>query len=375
MSWWSDDTASDPFDYDDSEIRERPNRHGSRPRTKNRPEHADAVTGMIIAVDRGRFTVLVPAPVPGATADRDVVTTIVTASRARELGKKAVINGDRVDLVGDVTGEPGTLARIVRVQERSTILRRSADDTDAVERVIVANADQLLIVVAAANPEPRLRLVDRYLVAAFDADIKPILCITKTDVADPTEFLSNFAGLDVPVFLSATDNVPLDALQRALAGHSTVAVGHSGVGKSTLVNVLVPGAHRAIGHVNQVTGRGRHTSSSTVTLKLESPYGSGWVIDTPGVRSFGLGHVNPENILGSFSDLATLAERCPRGCTHLPDSPDCAMIEAVEAGALGAAGAGRLDSLQRLLTTFADKGSHTVNRSDPDQRLEDQSTL
>jgi ribosome biogenesis GTPase len=355
MSWWSDDTSSDPFDYDDSEIRERPNRHGSRPRTKNRPEHADAVTGMIIAVDRGRFTVLVPAPSttpantpgPGATptladsanlapstaTNPDTETTIVTASRARELGKKAVVNGDRVDLVGDVTGEPGTLARIVRVQERSTILRRSADDTDAVERVIVANADQLLIVVAAANPEPRLRLVDRYLVAAFDAGIKPILCITKTDVADPTEFLSNFAGLDVPVFLSATDNVPLDALQRALAGHSTVAVGHSGVGKSTLVNVLVPGAHRAIGHVNEVTGRGRHTSSSTVTLKLESSYGSGWVIDTPGVRSFGLGHVNPDNILGSFSDLATLAGKCPRGCTHLPDSPDCAMIEAVEAGA------------------------------------------
>jgi ribosome biogenesis GTPase len=385
MSWWSDDTSSDPFDYDDSEIRERPNRHGSRPRTKNRPEHADAVTGMIIAVDRGRFTVLVPAPsttpaytppadTPADTSpdasDPDIETTIVTASRARELGKKAVVNGDRVDLVGDVTGEPGTLARIVRVQERSTILRRSADDTDAVERVIVANADQLLIVVAAANPEPRLRLVDRYLVAAFDAGIKPILCITKTDVADPTEFLSNFAGLDVPVFLSATDNVPLDALQRALAGHSTVAVGHSGVGKSTLVNVLVPGAHRAIGHVNEVTGRGRHTSSSTVTLKLESPYGSGWVIDTPGVRSFGLGHVNPENILGSFTDLAALADKCPRGCTHLPDSPDCAMIEAVEAGALGAAGAGRLDSLQRLLTTFADKGSHTVSKSDSERRIE-----
>lgn len=398
MSWWSDDTASDPFDYDDSEIRERPNRHGSRPRTKNRPEHLNAVTGMIIAVDRGRFTVLVPAPAtnpantpaaqtsepstttPIATAaNPEAETTIVTASRARELGKKAVVNGDRVDLVGDVTGEPGTLSRIVRVQDRSTILRRSADDTDAVERVIVANADQLLIVVAAANPEPRLRLVDRYLVAAFDAGIKPILCITKTDVADPTQFLSNFAGLDVPVFLSANDNVPLDALQRALAGHSTVAVGHSGVGKSTLVNVLVPGAHRAIGHVNEVTGRGRHTSSSTVTLKLESPYGSGWVIDTPGVRSFGLGHVNPENILGSFSDLAALAEKCPRGCTHLPDSPDCAMIEAVEAGALGAAGAGRLDSLQRLLTTFADKGSHTTNRSDPDQRSDtrpaDQATL
>ena len=82
----------------------------------------------------------------------------------------------------------------MRIGERSTLLRRSADDTDEVERIIVANADQMLIVVAAANPEPRIRLVDRYLVAAFDAGIQPLLVITKTDLADPAEFLENFAG-------------------------------------------------------------------------------------------------------------------------------------------------------------------------------------
>jgi ribosome biogenesis GTPase len=108
------------------------------------------------------------------------------------------VTGDHVDLVGDATGEPGTLARIVRIGERSTLLRRSADDTDEVERIIVANADQMLIVVAAANPEPRIRLVDRYLVAAFDARIQPLLVVTKTDLADPSEFLGNFAGLDLP---------------------------------------------------------------------------------------------------------------------------------------------------------------------------------
>lgn len=347
MSWWDDVDDDDGAyaEYDESSVRVRPNPKGTRPRTKIRPGHEDAVTARVLGVDRGRYTVMVDED---GDDERQVI-----AARARELRKQAVVTGDRVDLVGDTTGEPGTLARIVRILPRTTLLRRSADDTDAVERVIVANADQMLIVIAAADPEPRVRLVDRYLVAAYDAGIDPLLCITKTDLTDPSRFLENFAGLDLPVFQSARDRIPLAALQHALAGHATVAVGHSGVGKSTLVNALVPSANRATGHVNAVTGRGRHTSSSTVSLRMTSAAGDGWVIDTPGVRSFGLGHVDPSGILGSFTDLAALAEECPRGCTHLPDSPDCAIIAAVEAGALGAHGKTRLDSLQRLLTTFA----------------------
>ncbi|MFT2818012.1 ribosome small subunit-dependent GTPase A [Leifsonia sp. A12D58] len=345
MSWWSTDEDEDEPEYDESSVRVRPNRKGNKPRTKTRPEHEDALTGRILAVDRGRYTVMLDENTPDERK--------VTAARASELRKHAVVTGDRVDIVGDTTGAEGSLARIVRIVPRTTLLRRSADDTDAVERVIVANADQMLIVVAAANPEPRIRLVDRYLVAAYDAGITPILCITKTDLADPAEFLSNFAGLDLTVFTSREDDLPIEAISEALIGHDTVFVGHSGVGKSTLVNALVPAAKRAVGVVNTVTGRGRHTSSSTVSLRLETPQGRGWVIDTPGVRSFGLGHINTDNILKAFTDLATIAEKCPRGCTHLPDSPDCAIIEAVEAGELGETGAARLDSLQRLLLTFA----------------------
>lgn len=345
MSWLPpDDDDGDYAEYDESSAKVRPNPKGNKPRSKQRPEHADAITGRVFSVDRGRYGVWVDENTP---QERQLVATKARELRTQE-GRISVVAGDYVDLVGDTTGDEGSLARIVRVQPRTTLLRRSADDTDAVERIIVANADQMLIVVAAANPEPRPRLVDRYLVAAYDAGIAPILVITKTDLADPAEFLANFAGLDLTVVTSRSDEFPLDELHALLEGHTTVAVGHSGVGKSTLVNALVPDANRAVGRVNDVTGRGRHTSSSTISYRI----GTGWIVDTPGVRSFGLGHIDPANILRSFTDLAELAEECPRGCTHLPDSPDCAIIEGVAEGRLGELGPQRLESFQRLITTL-----------------------
>jgi ribosome biogenesis GTPase len=301
----------------------------------------------VVTVDRGRMLVLVDEDGPD---EREVL-----AARARELGRAGVVTGDRVEVVGDLSGTAGSLARIVRLEPRATVLRRSADDTDVVERVIVANADQLLMVVAAADPEPRPALIDRYLVAAFDAGIEPLLVVTKTDLADPAPLLAEFAPLDLPVLL-VQRGADVSPVRRALLGHTTVAVGHSGVGKSTLVNALVPGADRATGAVNAVTGRGRHTSSSSVSLRVmateaeraEGLPPSGWIVDTPGVRSFGLGHIDPTSILRSFA-ARSVPVADPPGGVLLADAHDWEIVDRLAAGELGAVGRRRLESLQRLL--------------------------
>ena len=272
MSWLDGFGDGDDLDekygaYDEQHIRSRPNPKANRPRTKIRPDRASAEIGMITGVDRGRYTVLMHQNGEGEEPEREIV-----CARARELAKTSIVTGDRVRIVGDTSGREGTLGRIVEIVERTTLLRRSADDTDRVERVIVANADQMLIVVAAANPEPRVRLVDRYLVAAYDAGLQPILCITKTDLQDPAPFLDQFAALDMPAFLSAPGNEPLEEITQALLGHTTVFVGHSGVGKSTLINALVPSAERATGHVNACSRASARAGSSTPPASV--PLGS-----------------------------------------------------------------------------------------------------
>ena len=264
--------------------------------------------------------------------------------KARELGKGSIVVGDRVSLAGDVSGQPDTLARVVRVHPRTSVLRRSAEDDDPAERVVVANADQLMIVTALADPPPRPRLIDRFLVAAYDAGLEPLLCLTKADLAPPDDLLAAYQPLGVrSIALSRPFGGQLGEVRELLADRISVLVGHSGVGKSTLVNALLPDADRAVGTVSPVTGRGRHTSSSVVALPLA---GGGWIIDTPGLRSFGLAHVTADRVVSAFGEFADAIEECPPGCSHL--EAGCALDDWVaEHG--GPAEAARLDSLRRLL--------------------------
>jgi ribosome biogenesis GTPase len=290
-----------PRELDEDDVRVRPPR-STRPRTKSRPGHLDAASGQVVTVDRGRYRVRVDE-------------RLVTAVRARELGRRAVVVGDRVDVVGELTGGPDALARVVRVQERSSLLRRTPDDTDAIERAVVANADLLVVVMSLASPDPRPGLVDRCLVAAYDGGLTPLLCLTKADLASPAAMEALYAPLGVEIFVVARSE-GVDALHDRLTGLTSVLFGQSGVGKSTLVNQLVPDAGRAVGEVTDM-GKGRHTSSSAIALPLP---GGGVVIDTPGIRSFGLGHMPAERILAAFPDLAPGAEECEVGCDHLGTS-------------------------------------------------------
>ncbi|MGD7002974.1 ribosome small subunit-dependent GTPase A [Corynebacterium halotolerans] len=312
--------------WDESDIRVRPGK-GSRPRTKDRPAHNDAEFGMVVTKDRGRWGVVLDGR-------EDPVVTM----RARELGRTAIEVGDRVGVVGDTSGRPGTLARIVKLADRTSVLRRTADDTDPYERIVVANAEQLLIVSAVADPPPRSGFVERSLIAAFVGNLRPVIILTKSDLADPAEFAAEFADLDVPVLVCGIDD-PVGPVRDLVSGHVSALIGHSGVGKSTLVNRLVPEANRETGEVSGV-GKGRHTSTQSVALRVPD----GWIIDTPGIRSFGLAHVDADAVVGVFDDLARAAEDCPRGCTHLgpPADPECALDELTGASARRAAAVRKL---------------------------------
>jgi ribosome biogenesis GTPase len=241
-----------------------------------------------------------------------------------------LVVGDRVILEGG-KGQ----AVVAEVLPRTTTLTRKAPGEER-PRVIAANVDQAVVVMAAKLPEPNPRLLDRLLVACHHAGIQPIICINKvdqgTELVEP--WLGDYQDAGYEIYLtSARTARGMGNLKRCLTGKTTLFCGPSGVGKSALLNAIHPGYRLQEGSISDATGKGRHTTTTAQLLPLP---GGGFVVDTPGIREFGLWDLKPEQLASLFPEIARLAEECAfANCTH-DKEPSCAVRRAAEEGRLSA---------------------------------------
>ncbi|HEX2202917.1 MAG TPA: ribosome small subunit-dependent GTPase A [Longimicrobium sp.] len=264
--------------------------------------------------------------------------------REERTGEKVVV-GDRVDLAPEASGEREVWA-IERVHERRTLLARRAPGKAPRPKPIVANVDQVLIVFAAARPSPHLRMLDRFLVIAADADIEPLIVVNKVDLVGEEEARRAFAAYDRAgyrlLFTAAKAGIGVEALREALRGRTSALTGPSGVGKSSLLNAVQPGMGLRVAEVSEAVDKGRHT---TVTAQLLPLDGGGYVADTPGLRELGLWEVETSNLQFYFPEFEPLLGGCRYPtCSHVHE-PGCAVRAAAEAGEIDF---GRYDSYRRM---------------------------
>ncbi|MEW6338351.1 MAG: ribosome small subunit-dependent GTPase A [Acidobacteriota bacterium] len=273
-----------------------------------------AVFGPLVRVQAGDETLVVPfrrrLRWEGSPEDRRLVV------------------GDRVVLEG---GLPEVV--VIAVAARATTLTRRSPG-EARPRVIAANVDQAVVVTAATSPEPNPRLLDRLLVACHHAGIEPVLCVNKLDQGTEAVdvWLSDYQDAGYPILLvSARTARGMGSLKRAVAGRTSLFCGQSGVGKSALLNAIHPGYRLQEGTISEATGKGRHTTTTTQLLALP---GGGFVVDTPGVKEFGLWDLAPEELDACFPDVAAHALECGfPGCGHDREE-NCAVRAAVQRGRL-----------------------------------------
>jgi ribosome biogenesis GTPase len=259
--------------------------------------------------------------------------TVVTPFRRRlrfegEEEDRRLVVGDRVVL----EGRPPHFV-VTAVKPRSTVLVRRSPETGR-PRVIAANVDQAVVVMATGTPEPNPRLLDRLLVACHASGIAPIICFNKIDqgTAGIDGWIGDYQDAGYPILLtSARTARGMGQLKRAVAGHTTLFCGPSGVGKSALLNAIHPGYKLREGTISEATGKGRHTTTTAQLLPLP---GAGFVVDTPGVKEFGLWNFSPKELASYFPDLARWTKECAFGdCDH-SSTAECAVKAAVEEGKL-----------------------------------------
>lgn len=265
-----------------------------------------------------------------ATDERSVVTTgdvvwiLPTGTGVRKAESPAETDAAPT---ADSAAAPVHEGVIERVEPRHGVLTRASRRR---EHVLVANVDQLVIVMSLVEPDLKPHLIDRYLAVAQQGGLNPVLCLNKSDLADATELqplIGLYAQLGIPVFLcSARTGFGIERLREHLHGRSTVFSGQSGVGKSSLLNAIQPDLALAVKSVSEVNQKGRHTTTYSQLIKLNF---GGWVVDTPGVRQLQLWSARPEEMEGFFPEFRPFVPLCTfPDCTHTHETR-CAVKDAV----------------------------------------------
>lgn len=257
----------------------------------------------------------------------------------------ALVSGDRVVWC---QGEPSGV--VVAVQARSSLLQRPNKFNEL--KPVAANIDRIVVVIA-PQPEPHYNLIDRYLVAAAACDIPVLLLLNKADLLDADSTPPLAAMLELyqqlgytTASVSTRTRQGLDALGQALAGHTSIFVGQSGVGKSALVNALLPASVTLEGALSSAMDKGRHTTTAARLYHLAQ---GGDLIDSPGIREFGLWHMEPAQLIDGFVEFRPFLGHCRfRDCRH-DDLQQCRLLQAVQEGAIDQR---RLDSYHFILTSM-----------------------
>ena len=284
--------------------------------------------GVVLEAGGGVYTVLLPH---GETVAASLRGRLKLEHRTGD----RVVAGDRVT----VRSDDGT-ATIEEVESRRSELARRAPGRNARKaRVIVANVDQIVIVFAAAQPEPRERMLDRFLVLAEANELPALIIINKLDLVDEADVRTRFAVYERAgyrlLFTEARSGAGIDELRAALCDRESVLTGPSGVGKSSLLNAVEPGLGLRIGAVSEAVNKGQHTTVSARLIPLQC---GGFVADTPGLRELGMWRIDPAALDTCFPEFREHIGHCKyaNSCTHTHE-PECAIRDAVEAGAIDAA--------------------------------------